>query len=369
MAKKLCEAVGVVNKESSLVEVDRGNVMRVRVKVDVTLPLCRGQIFKLGNGSKGWVSFKYEQLPNVCYWCGRLNHVDKDCDRWIQSSGTLTKEDHEYVSWLCASPLLAHNNSVLVVPGFYETKKKEIGMDSKQRGKTSTGTHGAARGREDTVEQGGISVDVPLCDKMNVVNAPIMTEDIMDVTHKEAATDDDLESLQLGKGAGFQGDLFNEKIREINSELKKFELEKDSIADSILIVEMENTKNGKPEYCGIMLNKSYNELAACEELNKKDQHVTINEGNPNDLEPHVTREKTKEQEITAGVAVNVNSTWKRIVQKETNSLAVVPPLKSLKRTGTELLNSELPKKKKQVSHDDQDTTIELAGSDIQPYQK
>ena len=39
VAEKLCETVGVVNKESSLVEVDRGNIMRVRVKVDVTLPL------------------------------------------------------------------------------------------------------------------------------------------------------------------------------------------------------------------------------------------------------------------------------------------------------------------------------------------
>ena len=48
---------------------------------------------------------------------------------------------------------------------------------------------------------------------------------------------------------------------------------------------------------------------------------------------------------------------------------MVPSLKSLKRPGTELLNFELPKKKKQVSHDDQDTTIELAGFDIQPCQK
>ena len=29
VAEKLCEAVGAVNKESSLVKVDRGNVMRV----------------------------------------------------------------------------------------------------------------------------------------------------------------------------------------------------------------------------------------------------------------------------------------------------------------------------------------------------
>ena len=90
---------------------------------------------------------------------------------------------------------------------------------------------------------------------------------------------------------------------------------------------------------------------------------------PNVFEPHVTGEKTKEQENMSGVAVNTNSTWKRIMRKETNSLVVVPPLKSLKHLGTELLNFELPKKNKQVSHDDQDTTIELAGSDIQPCQK
>ena len=97
-----------------------------------------------------------------------------------------------------------------------------------------------------------------------------MTEDIMDVTHKEVTTSDDLESIQLGKGAGFQGDLFNEKIREIDSELKKFDLEKDSTADSVLIVETESAINGKPNYYGIMTDKSYHELAACEKLNKRD---------------------------------------------------------------------------------------------------
>lgn len=130
VAEKLYEAAGIVNKESSLVEVDRGSVMRIRVRVDITLPLCRGRVFKLGNRSKGWVSFKYERLPNVCYWCGRLNHVDRDCDHWIQSNGTLTKEEQEYGSWLCASPQPAHNNSVVVVPGYCETKKKEIGRGS-----------------------------------------------------------------------------------------------------------------------------------------------------------------------------------------------------------------------------------------------
>lgn len=63
IAEKLCEATGVVNKESSLSEVDRGSVMRIRVKVDVTLSLCRGRIFKLGNRTKGWVPSSMSDYP------------------------------------------------------------------------------------------------------------------------------------------------------------------------------------------------------------------------------------------------------------------------------------------------------------------
>ena len=96
-------------------------------------------------------------------------------------------------------------------------------------------------------------------------------------------------------------------------ELNKFDLEKDSTAGSVLIGEMDSAKNGKPNYCGIMTDKSYQEQVACEKLNEKVQHVTLNEENPNVLEPHMTNEKTKEQEITSGVAVNASSTWKRVV--------------------------------------------------------
>ena len=38
------------------------------------------------------MSFKYERLPNICYWCGRLTHDDRDCDLWIDSEGTLKTE-------------------------------------------------------------------------------------------------------------------------------------------------------------------------------------------------------------------------------------------------------------------------------------
>ena len=377
VAEKLCESVGVVNKEVSLVEVDRGNIMRVRVKVDVTLPLCRGRVFKLGNGSKGWVSFKYERLPNICYWCGRLNHVDRDCDRWIQSSGTLTKDDQEFGPWMRASPLPAYNNSVFIVPGFYASKQKEMGLNRKQGRKTPTGNHGEASGRADTAEEGRGPVEEPLEGNPNVINTHVRAEDVMDVALNEAATGENLASIQAVKGAGFSGEVFNEKIREIDAELEKFDLEAELMTDAGVNEETDCHKFGNTNICGIVTEEANQELAAWEVLKKTQQHVRANEGCPKGANHHVTREKinhatlekNKEQETEAGVAVKAAATWKRIVRKDLTDLEVIPPSKALKRSGTELSNIELPKKMRQGSHDDQNITTKLAGSDFQPCQK
>ena len=64
-------------------EMGGGRVIRIRVKVDITKPLCRGRKIGLANGREGWATFKYEHLPNFCYWCGLLTHSKKDCALWL----------------------------------------------------------------------------------------------------------------------------------------------------------------------------------------------------------------------------------------------------------------------------------------------
>ena len=78
-------------REEDINEIDGGSFMRVRVIIDINKPLCRGRRFSSSQGEQGWVSFKYERLPNLCYWCGSLSHVDKDCELWIDSEGQLKK--------------------------------------------------------------------------------------------------------------------------------------------------------------------------------------------------------------------------------------------------------------------------------------
>jgi len=91
MSKKviesICEIIGEVRSLPESIDDDGGKFIRVRVLIDITLPLCRGRVITLENGDKSWVRFQYERLPNMCYWCGCLNHDDKECELWIQSRG------------------------------------------------------------------------------------------------------------------------------------------------------------------------------------------------------------------------------------------------------------------------------------------
>ena len=104
MAMKLCEGVGAVHQSIDEGETDGGSFLRVKVVIDISKPLCRGRRIFLSRGEQSLVSFKYERLPNICYWCECLNHVDRDCDLWIKSECKLTKEHQTYGAWIQATP-------------------------------------------------------------------------------------------------------------------------------------------------------------------------------------------------------------------------------------------------------------------------
>ena len=128
-AKKVYGVVGDVISQSEQKLYDGGLFIRVKVIVDVTMPLCRGRLFSLSDNRQVWVSFRYERLPNLCYWCASLLHDDRDCERWIESEGTLKADQREFGPELRAQPFVASKKSVVSVPGYYATRRKE------QRGK------------------------------------------------------------------------------------------------------------------------------------------------------------------------------------------------------------------------------------------
>jgi len=74
------------NKAGRFLEVDMdedglavGEFLRIKVLLDIRKPLFRGVTME----GEGWCNIKYEFLPNFCYVCGHLGHVEKKCDEGV----------------------------------------------------------------------------------------------------------------------------------------------------------------------------------------------------------------------------------------------------------------------------------------------
>ena len=134
VAEKLSVVVGTIWQDIDEGETDGGSFLRMKVTIDTNKPLCRGRLISLPHGEQSWVSFKYERLPNFCYWCRCLNHGDRDCDLSVESEGNLTKESQTYGVWIRAAPFVKDRNSVVKVPSFYAAKKAQQKQGAEERG-------------------------------------------------------------------------------------------------------------------------------------------------------------------------------------------------------------------------------------------
>lgn len=79
-----------------------GNYLQIRVMIDISTPLCRGRLVRMGGPSPTWVDFRYERPPMFCYWCGMVDHNKKDCMQWMHNKESLRAEDKQYGLWLRA---------------------------------------------------------------------------------------------------------------------------------------------------------------------------------------------------------------------------------------------------------------------------
>lgn len=113
-AKAICKTLGTVEQvdASSTVEC-RGCFLWVRIQLDTNQPLCRGRMVNIGEADPQWVAFQYEKLPIFCYGCDILNHDEKDCPLWTDSSATVRTEDQQYGAWLRALTINLQQSQVV----------------------------------------------------------------------------------------------------------------------------------------------------------------------------------------------------------------------------------------------------------------
>ncbi|OMO49946.1 hypothetical protein CCACVL1_30745 [Corchorus capsularis] len=79
-----------------------GKILRVRTSLNVHRRLKRGTKINLPESGQKVVTFKYERLPNFCYFCGCLSHHESECEEAYIMKRATGKIIREYGPWLRA---------------------------------------------------------------------------------------------------------------------------------------------------------------------------------------------------------------------------------------------------------------------------
>ena len=300
-----------------------------------------------------WISFKYERLPNMCYWCGRLTHDDRDCGLWIDSEGTLTPEQREFGPFLRAPPFVAARRSAILVPGFYAEKKKRSSgtPEDSDSGRTSVS------GGENVPEQPhGVTASI---------NVSLEDEEVIGSLRSNEG-----DGINMGDTVNQEGikekiieDLKTPKETEFADEGNKEEL---SLAQEFGAASMLGT--------GRSLARSPN---ACENLSARDNlsvNPTLKQSRAaQEVRIHNTPNSRAAQEVRIHNTPNsrVSSTWTRRQREKSkgNTAANFQSQGKKRRAVTEADHNEVSAKRVQKILSGENKTFVMAGADVQPRQQ
>ncbi|XP_074378358.1 uncharacterized protein LOC141719893 [Apium graveolens] len=88
MSERVCKDVG--NYIGQFIESDRNNFvgvwreyLRIRVRIDLDVPLKRRMKIKKAGGEWFWINFKYEHVPTFCFICSILGHAENSVQRCL----------------------------------------------------------------------------------------------------------------------------------------------------------------------------------------------------------------------------------------------------------------------------------------------
>lgn len=72
------------------------------MEVNIAEPLLRGVYLRIRDGSRKWISFVYERMPNYCYLCGLVGHLEKKCILRFRDGFVDPRKNFPYGEWLKA---------------------------------------------------------------------------------------------------------------------------------------------------------------------------------------------------------------------------------------------------------------------------
>ncbi|KAL0406226.1 UNVERIFIED_CONTAM: hypothetical protein Slati_3936500 [Sesamum latifolium] len=102
MAEAIGHRLGKYEDSTDSCQFMWGSSMRLRVALDISKPLKRFLRLRTVRGEGSIVSFTYERLPNFCYLCGLLGHIDRNSERRYEEGFVEPGGELQYGEWLRA---------------------------------------------------------------------------------------------------------------------------------------------------------------------------------------------------------------------------------------------------------------------------
>jgi hypothetical protein len=108
-----------------------GPFLRARISMDISKPIPRGRLITFLSLGQMWVSFKYERLPWLCFHCGVIGHLERDCVIRCRGGQKVGEAVQQYGPWLRAAELNQRRRD----QGYGRDRKEALG----RRGANSMG--------------------------------------------------------------------------------------------------------------------------------------------------------------------------------------------------------------------------------------
>jgi hypothetical protein len=97
MAVLICDRVGEFMEVDGMEDnLEIGRCLRIKVRKCLAEPLMHGMMVEIDEKGKTiWCPMEYEHLPDFCYICGLIGHVEKSCSQKLKRV-----EELQFGKWL-----------------------------------------------------------------------------------------------------------------------------------------------------------------------------------------------------------------------------------------------------------------------------